>query len=46
MQHSMGKGKLRKFGLCFLTGCFIKSFNMIINHIFVLQTNLQPQDDA
>ena len=32
MQQSMRKEKLRKVGLCFITGCFIKSFNMIINH--------------
>ena len=25
----------RKVGLCFITGCFIKSFNIIINHFFV-----------
>ena len=29
MQQSMGKEKLKKFGLCFIKGCFIKSFNMI-----------------
>ena len=32
MQQSMRKEKLRKVGLCFITGCFIKSFNMMINH--------------
>ena len=31
MQQSMRKEKLRKAGLCFITGWFIKSFNMIIN---------------
>ena len=34
--------KNRKVGLCFITGCFIKSFNMIINYFFVWQTHLQP----
>ena len=34
MQQSMRKEKLRKVGLCFITGCFIKSFNMIINLFF------------
>ena len=30
----MRKEKLRKVGLCFITGCFIKPFKMIINHFF------------
>ena len=30
----MGKEKLRKIGLCFITGCFIKTFKMKINHCF------------
>ena len=34
MQQSMRKEKLRKVGLCFITDCFIKSFDMIINHFF------------
>ena len=42
MQQSMRKEKLRKVGLCFITGCFIKSFNMIINHFFVLPAHSQP----
>ena len=42
MQQSMRKEKLRKVGLCFITGCFIKSFNMIINHFFVSQAHSQP----
>ena len=42
MQQSMRKEKQRKVGLCFITGCFIKSFNMIINHFFVSQAHLQP----
>ena len=32
MQQSMRKERLRKVGLCFITGCFMKSFNMIINN--------------
>ena len=35
MQQSMRKEKLRKVGLCFITGCFIKSVNMIINRVFL-----------
>ena len=42
MQQSMRKEKLRKAGLFLITGCFIKSFNMIINHFLVLQAHLQP----
>ena len=30
----MGKEKLRKVGFCFIIGCFIKSFKMIINLFF------------
>ena len=30
----MRKEKLRKVGLCFRTGCFIKPFQMIINYLF------------
>ena len=30
----MRKEKLRKVGLCFVTGCFIKFFNMITNQFF------------
>ena len=39
VQQSMRKEKMRKVGLCF---CFIKSFNMIINHFFVYQAHSQP----
>ena len=39
MQQSVRKEKLRKVGLCFITGCFIKSFNMIINHFFVFASS-------
>ena len=34
MRQSMRKEKLRKVGLCFTTGCFIKSINLIINFLF------------
>ena len=34
MQQSMRKEKLRNLGLCFITGCFIKSFNMITIFLF------------
>ena len=30
----MRKEKLRKVGICFITGCFIKPFQMIANHVF------------
>ena len=33
-QQSMRKEKQRKVGLCFITGCFIKLFKIIINHFF------------
>ena len=52
MQQSMRKEKLRKIGLCFITGCFIKSFNMIINHFLFRKLIRSPifafsyQDDA
>ena len=39
MQQSVRKEKLRKVGLCFITGCFIKSFNMIVNHFFVFASS-------
>ena len=42
MQQSMREEKLRKDGLYFIAGCFIESFNMIINHFFVLQAHSQP----
>ena len=43
MQQSMRKEKLRKFGLCVTTDCFIKSFNMIINHFFCIASSLAAQ---
>ena len=43
MQQSMRKEKLRKVGLCFITGCFIKSFNMIINHFFCFASSFTAQ---
>ena len=42
MQQSTRKEKLRKVGLRFITGCFIKSFIMTIDHFFVSQANSQP----
>ena len=36
IQPSIGKEKLRKVGLGFITDCFLLSFNMTINHFFVL----------
>ena len=43
MQQSIRKEKLRKVGLCFITGYFITTMiiNMTINHFFVLQAHLQ-----
>ena len=52
MQQSMRKEKLRKVGLCFITDCFIKSFNMIINQFLFRKLIRSPifgfwyQDDA
>ena len=34
MQQSIRKEKLRKVALCFIKGCFIKSFNMITIFLF------------
>ena len=42
MEQSMRKEKPRKVVLYFITGCVIKSFNMIINHSFVSQVHSQP----
>ena len=39
MQQPMRKEKPRKVGLCFITVCFMKYFNMIINHFLVLQAD-------
>ena len=39
MQQSMRKEKLRKVGLCFITGCFIKPFQMIITHFFYFSSS-------
>ena len=43
MQQSMRKEKLRKVGLCLIKGCFIKSFNMIINHFFCFASSFAHQ---
>ena len=42
MQQSIRKEKLRKVGLYFITGCFIKSFKTITNQFFVSQAHSQP----
>ena len=39
----MRKEKLRKVGLCFITGCFITPFKIIINHFF-LNRSFYSQD--
>ena len=41
MQQSMRK-KAEKSWDFFITGCFIKSFNIIINHFFVSQAHWKP----
>ena len=41
MQQPMRKEKLNKVGLRIITGCFIKSFNLTINHFFVWQAHSQ-----
>ena len=38
----MRKEKLRKVELCFITGCFIKPFQIIINH-FIYFSGLFPE---
>ena len=43
LQHSKRKEKLRKVGLCFITCCFIKSFNVIINHFFCIAGSFAAQ---
>ena len=43
MQQSVRKEKLRKAALCFITGCFIKFFNMIINHFFCFTSSFPAQ---
>ena len=40
VQQSMRKEKMRKVGLCL---CFIKSFNMIINHFFCFASSFAAQ---
>ena len=39
----MRKEKLRKVGLCFIAGCFIKPFKMIINLFFYFSSSLAAQ---
>ena len=52
MQQLMRKEKLKKVGLCFITCCFIKSFNMIINNFLFRKLIRSPnftfwyQDDT
>ena len=43
MQQSVRKEKLRKATLCFITGCFIKFFNIIINHFFCFTSSFPAQ---
>ena len=42
-QHSTRKEKLRKVGLCFMTGYFVKSFNVINNHFFCIGSSFAAQ---
>ena len=39
----MRKEKLGKVGLCFITVCFIKTFQMIINHFFYFSSSFAAQ---
>ena len=39
----MRKEKLRKVRLCFMTGCFMKPFKMIINHFFYFSNSFAAQ---
>ena len=43
IKQSMRKEKQRKVGLCFITGCFIKSFDMTINHSFCIASSFAAQ---
>ena len=43
IQQSMRKEKLRKVGFCFITGCFIKPFKMIINILFFFISQAHSQ---
>ena len=36
IQQPMRKEKLKKVGLCFITGCSIKPFKIIINFFFFI----------
>ena len=39
----MRKEKLRKVGLCFISGCFVKPFKMIINHFIYFSSSFTMQ---
>ena len=39
----MRKEKLRKVGICFITGRFIKPFQMIANHFFYFSSSFTAQ---
>ena len=39
----MGKEKVRKVGLCFIRGYFIKPFQIIINHFFYFSGSFAVQ---
>ena len=39
----MRKEKLRKIGLCIITGCFVKPFQMLINHLFCFSSLFAAQ---
>ena len=39
----MRKEKLRKVGLCFIIGCFVKPVQMIINHFFYFSRSFAAQ---
>ena len=43
MQQSMRREKLKKVGPCFITGCFIEFFNMIINQFFGFASSFAAQ---
>ena len=43
MQRSMRKEKLREVGICFIAGCFLKPFKMIINHFFYFASSFAVQ---
>ena len=43
IQQSVRRENLRKVGLCFITGCFIKPFKIIITDFFYFTSSFTAQ---